>query len=580
MNEMIRLNSNKRKTELYLRALWAQGFTLCAAESEQSSDQPFSYISDNNIYLSEQVSLKNNQHEYYRAAATHAALHSIYKEEPIEKADYNLMQRSLIGLVEDLRVELLAIQQFPGLRGLWLQFHPLYFAENNNAQALMSRLSRSVLDPGYEDSHQWVNKGRQLILEKFQDLKGGSFCLQTGLQLANDLGQMRLPLNSGKYEQEIFYRDDNSWLWFETTESHSVEEVINQTENASMLNNRLQQQKKGKQLQLSENQGSRSEGFYINDTENPVLEYQQYNTASAQQHFLYPEWDYRIQLMKTDFCHLTEMIPVEGSLEKIDHIFNKHRFVLNRLRHLAKQLQTEKKQRIRKIEDGDELDLNPLVNAAVSMRNNTMPDTRVFMRNNYRKEKELAISILLDLSESTNEITAGSTQSISEQIRDSVLLLGETLTIADESFSIAGFNSNGRHDIQYIKYKDFDQSFETSKAHLANVRGQYSTRLGAAIRHCSAGLSQQSERKKVLLVITDGIPADIDVFDTDYLQHDSHQAIQSLPAFGIKPFCINLDSQSGSVTEHIFGRGHFQTIDSINRLPEVLASLYLKNLRY
>jgi len=582
MNELLELKVYKRRCELYLRALWGDGFSV-----QQTTDDfdlhndliPLSYRVNNNIYLPAKVSLNKHYSHYYRAAALHAAAHQVYGEGCFEVEELNLMQRSMIGLIEDLRVELLAIKSFPGLRKIWLSFHSLIEVYPVNAINLMRRLSRSVLDPGYDDAHQWVSKGKRLLLS-INNLKQQSLSIEVGLSLANDLGQMRLPLNSGRYEQGIIYRDDNRSLWQELIDNQQQSAVSNQDQDSLTILNKLKEADKGVHLKLSDDSPEHGEGIYIREHEQAAFEYRQPAEGKFIESNLYPEWNYQKHILQKNWCTVVERFAEAGSEMEVNQIFASHNIVRNRLRNIAKKLYTEKQQRIRKVEDGDDVDLEPMINAMVAMRMNQPPDTRVFMRNENRKSKTLAISILLDLSESTNEIIDGSQQSISYMMRDAVLLLGETLSIADEQFSISGFCSNGRHEVYINHFKNFNESFEQSKARLSTVRGQYSTRLGAAIRNTADYLSQQAAKKKLLLVVTDGAPSDIDVFDQRYLEHDSWHAVHSLASQGIKPFCLNLDSRSDHVIEHIFGRGKYMTLDHINRLPEILFQVYMRYGRH
>ena len=160
------------------------------------------------------------------------------------------------------------------------------------------------------------------------------------------------------------------------------------------------------------------------------------------------------------------------------------------------------------------------------------------------------------------------------------MLLGETLSIAEEQFAISGFSSNGRHQVDITNFKAFSESFANSKARLSEIHGKHSTRLGAAIRHSEQSLAQQMQRKKLLLVITDGAPSDIDVYDQHYLEHDSWHAIHALNKSGIKSFCLNLDTGANQVIEHIFGRGRYETLEQLDRLPEVLSRIYLRYARH
>ena len=584
MNELLELKIHKRRCELYLRALWGKGFSIQQTHKDEASPEnnvsPLNYRVNNEIYLPAQVSLNHHYLNYYRAASLHAAAHEMYGAAAFEIKELNLMQRSLIGLVEDLRIELLAINSFPGLRKIWLSFHSLIEVYPVNAINLMRRLSRSVLDPCYEDTHQWVTKGKQFLLSNTHDLNQQSLSVDVGLSLANDLGQMRLPLNSGRYEQGIIYRDDNRSLWQELIDKQQQAAVSNQNQDSLSIQNKLQETEKGIQLKISHDNSTSGEGFYIKDHEQATFEYIQANKEKIVDSNLYPEWNYQKHILQSNWCTVFEKQAEAGSESEINKIFASHNIVRNRLRFIAKKMFTAKQQRIRKVEEGDEVDIDPMINAMIAVRMNQLPDPRVFMRNEYRHNKSLAISILLDLSESTNEIIDGSQQSISLMIRDAVLLLGETLSIADEQFSITGFCSSGRHQVYINHFKKFNENFDQTKARLSTIRGQYSTRLGAAIRNTADYLAQQPASKKLLLVLTDGAPSDIDVFDPQYLDHDSWHAVHSLASKGIKPFCLNLDSRSDNVIEHIFGRGKYKTLDQLNRLPEILFQVYMRYGRH
>ena len=576
MNEVLHLSHFKRSSELYLRALWATGFTLQEIEEDE---EPLCYLQDNTIHLPGVIRPGDEHLLYYRAAATHAAAHRIYGGEAFDRGKRNLMQRTVIGLVEDLRVELLAINQFPGLRKLWMGFHDCA-DESISAGKLLRRLSRSVLDPKYQDTHQWVKKGRELVLNNMGDMTDGQLSVEVGLMLANDLGQMRLPLNSGRYEQLVLYRDDNRCLWQEERDMAEQSHAVDDVNESIMQQNSFREQNHGMRLKLSDVASNDGESFRINQQDDSILEYKAVQQLKTESSFHYPEWDYRSHVLKKNWCTVIEKSSDEGSIEKVEEIFEEHKIVLRRLRFIARKLLADRKQRVRKIEHGDEIDLDPVVNSMVDIRRNIMPDMRVFMRNDYRHEKNLAMSILLDLSKSTNEIVAGSNISVTQLMRDAVLLLGETLSIAEEQFAISGFSSNGRHQVDMIKFKSFDESFEDIRPHLGNIKGEHSTRLGAAIRHAGQQLARQPAMKKLLLVITDGAPSDIDVYDSQYLEYDSKHAVNSLKKDNIKTFCLNLDGRADRLTEHIFGNGRYETLDNIIRLPEVLSYLYIRHMRH
>lgn len=571
--QLLELKAFKKHIELYLRALWNQGFYLLYADG--NNELPFSRLVDNKIHLPETVYLNNHYQNYYRAAAVHASLHAIFSDQLFEVKDLNLMQRSIIGLVEDLRIELLALEMFPGLRKMWLSFHSVS-KDYNSAQNLIKRLSRSVLDPEYQDASNWVIKGKQLILSCKEEKLDSDAVMDIGLRLANDLGQMRMPLNSGKYEQPVLYRDDNSCLWQDIKDQRDSIASVDQIDESDIYQKHLKEASLGRQLSFTETDINDTSGFLVAEKEEASLEYNKSLNDVSRDKVAYPEWDYRSHVLKENWCNLIEQKSTPGSIEKTEEIFKTHIFTLNRLHHLAKQLQMEKRQRTTKLEDGDDLDLDLVVNAMVSVRSGEIPDSRIFMRDDFRHVKSLSISVLMDLSESTNDTVGDSDVKLSELMRDAVLLLGQTLFTANEEFAISGFSSDGRHEINFIKFKEFNENFEQCRSRLADVKGENSTRLGTAIRHAAKLLAQQASMKKLLLVITDGAPSDIDVFDKKYLEKDSWHAVNTLAASNIKSYCINLDNTATPVIEHIFGKGRFETLDDVSRLPKVLSDIYIK----
>jgi nitric oxide reductase activation protein len=106
------------------------------------------------------------------------------------------------------------------------------------------------------------------------------------------------------------------------------------------------------------------------------------------------------------------------------------------------------------------------------------------------------------------------------------------------------------------------------------MSGKLSTRMGAAIRHAGHYLKLQKSSKKLLLVITDGEPADIDVRDPQYLRYDTKKAVEELGRSGITTFCMTLDPRADQYVSRIFGARNYMVVDHVERLPEKLPLLY------
>jgi len=202
------------------------------------------------------------------------------------------------------------------------------------------------------------------------------------------------------------------------------------------------------------------------------------------------------------------------------------------------------------------------------------PNPRITMRN-VLKSRDLAVVVLLDLSESTNETLAGSDRTVLELTRDAAALVATAISGIGDPFALHGFASDGRHDVQYYRFKDFNQKFDDEvKSRLAGMTGGLSTRMGAALRHAGHHLLKQPERRKLILLVTDGEPADIDERDPQHLRHDTKKAVEELHSSGILSYCLTLDPMADSYVKRIFGENHYTIVDHVDRLPEKLPMLF------
>ncbi len=210
----------------------------------------------------------------------------------------------------------------------------------------------------------------------------------------------------------------------------------------------------------------------------------------------------------------------------------------------------------------------------IDIRMGNQPDPRIMMRS-VRKVRDISVMVLLDLSESTNDKVAGQKFSVLDLTRLATVLLADAINKIGDPFAIHGFCSDGRHDVEYYRYKDFDQPYnEVPKGKLAGMTGQLSARMGAAIRHAGHYLKQQRSSKKLLLVITDGEPADVDVRDPQYLRFDAKKAVEEVAKYGVTPYCMSLDPRADQYVSRIFGARNYIVVDHVERLPEKLPILY------
>ncbi len=189
--------------------------------------------------------------------------------------------------------------------------------------------------------------------------------------------------------------------------------------------------------------------------------------------------------------------------------------------------------------------------------------------------RNIAVMLLLDLSASLNEKAAGSNQTILELSQEAVALTSWAIEQLGDEFAIAGFSSNSRHEVRYQHIKGFEERWDDKvKGRLAAMEAGYSTRMGAAMRHAAHYLEARKADKKLLLVLTDGEPSDIDVHDERLLIEDTRKSVQELDQKGIYTYCINLDPKADEYVKDIFGQ-QYTVIDKVEKLPEKLPQLFM-----
>jgi nitric oxide reductase NorD protein len=581
----------QRRLNIYLRAMWGRDFFLRPTAGDYESREGLKpYIERFVIHIADAYDdyrplgedtpaeqIVSGQ-ELYRAAANHCAAHLAFTHEPLSMQTLDLMQMAIIEAVEDARVEELACRQFPGMRTAWLALHPP--ADQGDPQSigdLLNRLARALLDPESRDPHPWVQEGVGLFRAE-EDLSSNQVSWNIGVALSHSLARIPLPeFNPRTDTLRAMYRDDNRTVW--ESEEYDLEAAleatwapkqVRKTVSVMEMVNTLDYEFAGDDAQeiwvLPTAFYLDQEGVTINELE---------GKPPVSDPFHYHEWDYQIQLERPSWVTVLERRPAPGDLETIEQIIVDHKPVISRLKFLIESMIPQGMQRLRRQEDGDELDINAAIRAMVDIRTGQQPDTRIMMRYK-RNVRDLAVMVLLDMSESANDKVRGQEYSIMDLTRSATVLLSDALDRIGDPFALHGFCSDGRHDVHYYRFKDFDQPYnDLVKARLAGMQGSYSTRMGAALRHAGMYLGQRPQNKKILFVITDGEPADNDTRDPQYLRHDAKRAVEELARAGVITYALSLDPHADQYVSRIFGASNFTVLDHVERLPEKLPMLYL-----
>jgi nitric oxide reductase activation protein len=243
---------------------------------------------------------------------------------------------------------------------------------------------------------------------------------------------------------------------------------------------------------------------------------------------------------------------------------------------MVKSAKVSRPYRVRRQPQGDRLDLDACIRALIDRRGGLTPDPRIHETSEMRA-RDLSVLVLLDASESTRDRVKNTTMSVMALERAAAALLAHALSELGDPFALHGFCSNGREEVRYYRVKNFGEPYTAvTRARLAGLRGALSTRLGAALRQAGQEIVKQPTHRKLVLVITDGEPADVDVVDAKYLVEDARQAVQELSHEGIDVFCVGLDSGGQNYLPRIFGLRNYTMIGRVESLPEKLPTLYLR----
>jgi hypothetical protein len=291
----------------------------------------------------------------------------------------------------------------------------------------------------------------------------------------------------------------------------------------------------------------------------------------------YPEWDYRDARYKQNWCWVQEAPLAESNLAEANRLTSQYS---NALKRLKKAIQAQKPTRlapkVRQFE-GDDFDLNAVVEYVAEERAGTSPQPAIYRRREVR-QRDVAVTLLADMSTSIMQHLPEGGGRLVDRVRAGVLLFAESMEEVGDAYSIAGFCSKYRDNVNYYTIKDFEQPLTTSiKGVIGGMSGRLATRMGAAIRHATARFAGVQGGRRLLLILSDGRPEDYDDGgDRRYLHEDTRMAVKEAVMRGIHPFCVTVDTMANQYLPQIFGRGHYLVLDHINSLPNKLPEIYLK----
>ncbi len=298
--------------------------------------------------------------------------------------------------------------------------------------------------------------------------------------------------------------------------------------------------------------------------------------------FAYDEWDRELNDYRVGWSRVIEKKVKQGDRNFVELARSRYRGVISSIRHQFQLMKPENLTRINREIDGEDYDLNALVDYVVDKRADGMPSENIYTKK-LRRQRDVAVSILLDQSSSTaRTITRNPLQPythpgrrIIEIEKEGLVLMSEALEAVGDVYSIYGFTSEGRRNVKFYVVKDFAEKYsEVIEKRIGGITFQNNTRLGAAIRHASHKLLRQEARTKLLIILTDGRPYDHDYGDARYAREDVREALTEAKTTGITPFCITIDRESEAELKDLYGNVGYTIIDDVLSLPERMPNIY------
>lgn len=298
--------------------------------------------------------------------------------------------------------------------------------------------------------------------------------------------------------------------------------------------------------------------------------------------FYYDEWDRELADYRTRWCRIVERSGSRGSRSFVELVRTRYAGVISSIRYQFQLMRPENLRRIRGEVDGEDYDLQAVIDYALDKRSTGLIDDRLYTRK-LRKERDVAVSFLLDMSSSTartisrypNHPYTQPGQRIIDIEKEGLVLMSEALEAVGDAYSMQGFTSEGRRNVKFYLIKDFSEGYSAEvERRIGGISYQNNTRLGAAIRHSTSRLARQDARTKLMIVLSDGRPYDHDYGDSRYAREDTRMALRQARIEGITPFCITIDRESEDQLRDMYGEVGYTIIDDVLSLPERLPGIY------
>jgi hypothetical protein len=294
----------------------------------------------------------------------------------------------------------------------------------------------------------------------------------------------------------------------------------------------------------------------------------------GEQTFMYDEWDLRIEDYRPSWCTLRETRSTREVPAFVAATFHEYGGVVTQIRRNFQLMRPERLRKMRFQSEGDDLDLDGLVEHVVDKRARVTPTDRVYIKRD-KKDRDVTTAFLVDMSSSTDRKIDGRKRIIDIE-KEGLLLMCEALEAIRDEYAIYGFSGNGRDDAQFYTVKELGERYDDRvRSRIGGIYGRSKTRMGPAIRHTTKRLMSVDSNVKLMILLTDGKPYDSDTYqDNADAQADTQMALREARREKIHLFCVTVDQEGADYLPTMYSDANFVVIDDVRTLPQKLPQLY------
>ncbi len=287
---------------------------------------------------------------------------------------------------------------------------------------------------------------------------------------------------------------------------------------------------------------------------------------------LLPEWDWKQQILVEDKCRVVSMISSDkDNAELPEHLKATAKKLRNQFQAITPARTWHYKQT-----DGQDIDLDAYLKYKADLLAGHNDNSENLYKELNSGARDLSCLLLADLSLSTDTWVNNDSRVI-DVIQDSLYLFAESLNATGDRFGMYGFSSRKTNPIRIHTLKGFDEQYgKNIRTRIASIKPGYYTRMGAGIRHATNLLKEQVATQQLLLILTDGKPNDLDMYEGRYGLEDTKQAILAARELGLKVFCVTIDEKANDYLPNLFGSNNYALIKKITDLPKSLPTLYAR----